>query len=263
MARVLSSSPVHTTTSPSLLLILVILFSPNYDYEHHHSAVVVRAQQTLPPDDDRQPQPNIIVMQPDDLTFFDAWGRPPNNPDELTRFIDFPDNDGNGLPNIERLRLNGLQMLQAYTASPVCGTSRYSTITDKYPSRAESSATRNTDNDDVPEVTIPTTKLEGNDCSTENLAAAFSSEGYRTAMVGKWHLSRLGRNEYSYETAVNTVENCGFEYVDGLYIENLNDDETDSAVGTYRDGTFSHNMEWITHVAIDFMQQEDVSFVKA
>jgi arylsulfatase A-like enzyme len=42
------------------------------------------------------------------------------------------------LPNVERLCANGLQMTaQAYTAaSTMCGTSRYSAITRRYPSRS-------------------------------------------------------------------------------------------------------------------------------
>ena len=130
-------------------------------------------------------KPNIIIMQPDDLQFFDEWTPPPNNPNEIDLQKAFP---AYGLPNIESLRLNGLQMMQAYTASPVCGTSRYSTITGKYPSRAASSRAAA---DEMPHsVSIPTTKLVDrggiNDCSNENIAAQFQSNGYSTAMIGKF-----------------------------------------------------------------------------
>ena len=119
----------------------------------------------------------MIVMQPDDLPFFDEWSAPPNNPSQPRQNTNFP---SYGLPNIERLRINGLQMMQAYTVSPVCGTSRYATISGKYPSRALS----NDSDTDPPEVTIPTTKLEEADCSKYNMAAEFQSNGYRTAMIG-------------------------------------------------------------------------------
>ena len=75
------------------------------------------------------PPPNFIIMQPDDLQFFQEW-TPPFTVKTNAR-VNFPDNDGNGLPNIDLLRTNGLQMMNAYTASPMCGTSRYSTITGK------------------------------------------------------------------------------------------------------------------------------------
>ena len=204
-------------------------------------------------------QPNIIIMQPDDLVYFDPWTPPPKNPITPNSTTPFPDY---GLPNIERLRLNGLQMMQAYTASPMCGTSRYSTVTGKYPSRsARSREFADYYGDDIAKVIIPMTKLvdaeEGSgpqDCSKENIAATFQRNGYRTAIIGKWHLSRIWSDEYTYESAVEIVKACGFDTVAGLYIENLarSEDEFDN----YSDGTFSHNMEWITYEAVNFINDE-------
>lgn len=204
-------------------------------------------------------RPNIIIMQPDDLMFLDDWTPPPNNPSSQNSENLFPDNDGNGLPNMETLRLNGLQMMQAYTASPVCGTSRYSTITGKMPSRAASVRNNaDVDSEDPAEVTIPTTKLQDsdgqNDCSEENAAVTFKNAGYKTGMIGKWHLSRFSDDEYNYDDAVSTVQGCGFDSVRALYIENLADGE-DSAFNSYSDGSFSHNMEWITYEAIEFINE--------
>ena len=59
-------------------------------------------------------------------------------------------------------------------------------------------------------MTIPTTKLvdsnKQKDCSEENVAAAFSnSDDYETAMIGKWHLSRIKDENYTYEFAVDEV----------------------------------------------------------
>ena len=70
-------------------------------------------------------QPNIIVMQPDDLEYYDEWSPPPNNPSQPNETLEIP---SAGLPNMEYLRTNGLHMLQAYTVSPMCGTSRFSTM---------------------------------------------------------------------------------------------------------------------------------------
>ena len=64
------------------------------------------------------------------------------------------------MSNIERLRLNGLQMMQAYTNSPTCGASCYSTITGKYPSQAASVYDTDTRDSLPAEVSIPTTKLK-------------------------------------------------------------------------------------------------------
>ncbi len=131
-------------------------------------------------------KPNIIIMQPDDLPFFDKFTPPPNNPSEPDLKIEIPDY---GLPNIDSLRLNGLQMMQAYAASPMCGTSRYSTLTGKYPSRAESSTSlaEYYEYEDRPSsVTIPSTKLLDFDCSEGNIASQFQKNGYSTAMIGKF-----------------------------------------------------------------------------
>lgn len=93
---------------------------------------------------------------------------------------DLPNYPGVGMHNIEMLRTQGVQMMQAYTASPVCGTSRYSTIIGKYPTR--SGVNRNNNDHivsgnftDSARVVIPNTKLEDRtgykDCSEWNLAA--------------------------------------------------------------------------------------------
>lgn len=203
-------------------------------------------------------RPNIIIIQPDDFQFLDEWTPPPNTPNNPSSTDTFPDNDGNGLPNIERLRLNGVQMMQAYAGAPTCGTSRFSTITGKMPSRAASVRSKADSDSDPASVTIPTTKLQDvdgqNDCSEENLAVAFRDEGYETAMMGKWHLSRINTDTYTYDSAVETVQGCGFDTVGGLYIENMVNGD-DEAFNSYSDGSFSHNMEIITYEAIKFINE--------
>lgn len=56
-----------------------------------------------------QKKPNFIVCQPDDLKFLERWTPPPHN-DECPDITFGPD-----LPNIDRLRRQGLQMMEAYT----------------------------------------------------------------------------------------------------------------------------------------------------
>lgn len=53
---------------------------------------------------------------------------------------------------------------------------------------------------------------------------------------------------------METVKACGFSKVGGLYIENLA-----ASVGefnNYSNGSFSHNMEWITYEAVEFINAE-------
>ena len=76
-------------------------------------------------------------------------------------------------------------------------------------------------------------------------------------MVGKWHLSSVRDSSYTYTGAQDTVADCGFDFVEGLYMENFNEDE--SSYNNYHDGSFSHNMEWVTAEAIDFITEDSVS----
>eukprot|EP00588_Corethron_pennatum_P013768 CAMPEP_0194271594 /NCGR_PEP_ID=MMETSP0169-20130528/5336_1 /TAXON_ID=218684 /ORGANISM="Corethron pennatum, Strain L29A3" /LENGTH=1088 /DNA_ID=CAMNT_0039013977 /DNA_START=145 /DNA_END=3411 /DNA_ORIENTATION=- len=191
-------------------------------------------------------RPNIIVMQPDDMSFFDVWTPPPNSPGKR-KPTPLPDD---GMTHLENLRTGGIQFMQAYTASPVCGTSRFSTITGKYPSRSISG--RGDTSEEKKNVNIPSTKLEETDCTTNNLAVTFQNNGYRTGMVGKWHLSVL--NDYTYTSAQTEVKKCGFDFVDGLYASNLGD--LKDGEGGNNDDIFSHNMEWVTSEAIKFIDDD-------
>jgi arylsulfatase A-like enzyme len=65
--------------------------------------------------------PNFIVMQPDDLEFFEEWTPPAHF--DISEIVENP--SGSDLPNINSLRSGGVQMNQAYSASAMCGTSRY------------------------------------------------------------------------------------------------------------------------------------------
>jgi len=203
--------------------------------------------------------PNIIVMQPDDMLFYNDWGSPPNNPATPNKVRDFPALWN--MPNIERLRTDGLWMKQAYAASAMCGTSRFSTLTGRYASRSSYGRAKATARDeDFAFVTIPTTKLTDvggqNDCSEENLAAAFQASGlYRTGMFGKWHLTKFDEPTYTYSDAQTLIEGCGFDYVDGLYVENLATEP--DLYNNFHDGSYSHNMEWVTQTAIEFINNKD------
>ncbi len=110
----------------------------------------------------------------------------------------------------------------------------------KYASRSAYNRATATNTDAIANVVIPTTKLTDmdgqNDCSRDNIAATFQENGYHTAMIGKWHLSRISDETYTYDNAVSIVKGCGFSTVSGLYIENLIDDR--NGFGNYADGTF-------------------------
>src|SRR6056300_1517408 len=78
---------------------------------------------------------NFIVIQPDDMQFYDDWSPPPYLPwNRRYPGKSFPGTSS--LPWINKLRTDGLEMASAYAAAPKCGTSRYSTVTGRYASRS-------------------------------------------------------------------------------------------------------------------------------
>ncbi|MEX6689515.1 arylsulfatase [Danxiaibacter flavus] len=133
-----------------------------------------------------QQKPNVIVICADDLGYGDlsVYG---------ARQI--------STPNIDKLAQQGLRFTDAHATSATCTPSRYALLTGQYPWRDESIRILP---GDAPLI-IPTGKT--------TLPSLFRQAGYKTAIVGKWHLG-LGK-----ETAKNwnkPIENgpndVGFDY---------------------------------------------------
>ena len=103
------------------------------------------------------PRPNIVVFLADDL----GWGHVGwQNPKVKT-------------PNLDRLAAQGVRLDQHYVAC-LCSPSRVAFNTGRYWSRFGCNCFT-----DAPQV-MPT--------GTETVASALKSVGYRTGMVGKWHI---------------------------------------------------------------------------
>ncbi len=111
--------------------------------------------------------PNIVVILVDDMGYGDPQCFNPNSK-ILT-------------PNINSLARDGMRFTDAHASGPLCHMSRYGLITGRYPFRTDVGRWSKQALIEPGQVTV---------------ASMLRDNGYRTAMVGKWH---LGFNENGYD----------------------------------------------------------------
>lgn len=109
------------------------------------------------------PKPNVIVIMADDLGYRD---------------LGFQGSEVVKTPHLDKLAKNGVIFTDAHAAASVCSPSRAGFITGRYQQRFghEANCPRGTQGMVSTEFTI---------------GQAFQSMGYKTYMIGKWHLGNL------------------------------------------------------------------------
>jgi arylsulfatase A-like enzyme len=146
-----------------------------------HRSVQKEEQCSMP---DAIAQPNIVIMYADDLGFGDigCYGA-----------TSIP------TPNLDRLATEGVKFQQGYATAATCTPSRYSLLTGSYPWRNEKARILA---GDAPLIIPPT---------AQTLPSLLRQAGYKTAVVGKWHLG-LGEGDLDWNESIPlTPLDVGFD----------------------------------------------------
>ena len=179
--------------SKVILSILVILCS---------SCKKVNKSKSNPETTAENKRPNIVIFYVDDLGYGDigAYGA------ERVK-----------TPNVDRLASQGIKFVDAHSSAATCTPSRYALLTGQYAFRNNTSILPG----DAPLI------IDENDATVPKM---LKSAGYRTGVVGKWHLG-LGRGNLDWNGSIEPGPlEIGFDYsflipatgdrVPAVYVEN-------------------------------------------
>lgn len=122
-------------------------------------------------------KPNILFIMADDLGYADlsCYGQ--------TAYA---------TPVIDRLAADGLKLMQGYASSAVCSATRTALATGHYPQRFAIGLEEPVGPND--NLSLP--------AGTPTIASRLKKEGYRTALVGKWHVGAIphhGPTRFGYD----------------------------------------------------------------
>lgn len=119
-------------------------------------------------------KPNILMIIADDLGWADlgCYGA-----------------DLHNSPNLDQLARDYLKFTRAYSAAPVCSPTRAALMTGLHPARMGITIwSEGARKPETNHALLPGESLDHLPLKYETLAEKLSSIGYRTALVGKWHL---------------------------------------------------------------------------
>ncbi|NGY36096.1 arylsulfatase [Flavobacterium sp. XN-5] len=133
-----------------------------------------------------QKRPNVIIIMTDDLGYGDlsCYGATKIN-----------------TPNIDKLAKQGVRFTDAHSTSATCTPSRYGLMTGQYPWRRKGTGILPGD----AALIVPTDKT--------TLPSLFQKAGYKTGIVGKWHLGLGNELQKNWNGEIKPGPNeVGFDY---------------------------------------------------
>ncbi|KAH8270402.1 hypothetical protein KR018_009662 [Drosophila ironensis] len=166
-------------------------------------------------------RPNIIIIMADDMGFDDVSFRGSNN------FL---------TPNIDALAYSGVILNNLY-AAPMCTPSRSALLTGKYPINTGDFELSFCCKIGMQHYVIVNDEPWGLPVEEKTMAEIFRENGYRTSLVGKWHLGMSQRNF--------TPTERGFDYhlgYLGAYVDYY-DQSYEQTSKTYRGHDFRENLK--------------------
>jgi len=134
-------------------------------------------------------------------------------------------------PNIDNLAAKGVRFTSAYSAAPNCSPSRASLLTGLYPPKHGITQFL-PGNLDFPRfrnsVLVQPELPEGLDPQLTTIAEVFSSAGYATASIGKWHLGdqRFGPKKNGFEKNIGGNEKDHLDRIFPPYFDDYPFDDT-------------------------------------
>lgn len=173
------------------------------------SACTASSAQKAPSAQRNASKPNIIFIMADDLGSAElgCYG-----------------NAFNETPNLDRLAMNGAKFTQAYTAAPICSPSRAAIMTGQYPARVR-----------ITDFLPDNSDRYLDPAKYVTLNEALSAAGYRTGIIGKWHLDTKFKNPKGnpLQHGFNEVIGSETKYIaDGDYFYPYDKTETLNADGS-------------------------------
>ena len=178
------------------------------------------------PPAERQQTPNIVFILADDLGWnqLGCYGGPYNT------------------PNIDGLAMQGMRFTQAYASAAVCSPTRAAILTGKYPARLH--ITDFIKGREFPDSLLRQPRWKPYlDLEEVTLAEILQGSGYKTAVFGKWHLSKEKRPPASLPF---NPDKQGFQ--ETLITYKPHSDYTDPEHDP-------HNVDSITNRSLDFIER--------